>query len=48
MNARAAEQDDYTRLADLQDFVDIPEEEKYLGADVPKRCNCDKACNAGT
>ena len=26
MNARTAEQDDYTRLADLQDFVDVPEE----------------------
>ena len=41
-------QDDYTRLADLQDFVDVPEEGAYLGADVPQRCNCDKAPNAGT
>ena len=36
MNARTAEQDDYTRLADLQDFVDVTEEGAYLGADVPK------------
>ena len=48
MNARTAEQDDYTGLADLQDFVDVPEEGAYLGADVPQRCNCDKAPNAGT
>ena len=45
MNARTAEQDDYTRHVDLQDFVDVPEEGAYLGADVPQRCNCD---NAGT
>ena len=44
----AAEQDDYTRLADLQDFVDVPEEGAYLGADVSQRCNCNKAPNAGT
>ena len=48
MNARTAEQDDYTRLADLQDFVDVPEEGAYLGADVPPRCRCDKADTAGT
>ena len=48
MNARTAEQDDYTRLADLQEFVDVPEEGAYLGADVPQRCNCDKAPTAGT
>ena len=46
--ARTAEQDDYTRLADLQDFVDVPEEGAYLDADVPRRCNCDKAPIAGT
>lgn len=45
MNARTAEQADYTRLTDLQDFVDVPEEGAYihLGADVPQRRNCDKA-----
>ena len=48
MNARTAEQDDYTRLADLQDFVDVPEEGAYLGADVPQRSNCDKASTTGT
>ena len=34
MNAKTAEQDDYTRLADLQDAVDVIEEGAYLGADV--------------
>ena len=48
MNARTAEQDDYARLADLQDFVDVPEEGAYLGADVPRRSNCDKAPTSGT
>ena len=48
VNARTAEQDDYTRLADLQHFVDVPEEEAYLGADVPRRSNCDKAPTSGT
>ena len=48
MNARTAEQDDYNRLADLQDFVDVPEEGAYLGADVPQRSNCDKASTTGT
>ena len=38
----------YTRLADLQDFVDVPEEGAYLGADVPQRSNCDKASTTGT
>ena len=39
MNAKKAEQDDYTRLADiinLQDFVDVPKEGAYLGADNPQ------------
>ena len=48
MNARMAEQDDYTRLADLQDFVNVPEEGAYLVADVPQRCNSDKAPTTGT
>ena len=48
MNARTAEQDDYTRLADLQDSSNVPEEGAYLGADVPQRCNSDKAPSAGT
>ena len=48
MNARTAEQDDYTRFADLQNFVDVSEEGAYLGADVPQRCSCDKAPSAGT
>ena len=48
MNARTAEQYDYTRLADLQDFVDGPEEGAYLGADVPQRSNYDKAPTNGT
>ena len=48
MNARTAEQDDYTRLADLQDFVNVPEEGAHLGADIPQRCNSDKAPTTGT
>ena len=48
INARTAEQDDYTRLADLQDFIDVPEEGAYLGADVPQRSNCDNAPTTGT
>ena len=47
MNARTAEQADYTRLADLQDFVDVPDQGAYLGADVAQRRNCDKAPAAG-
>ena len=37
MNARTAEQADYTRPADLQDFVEVPEEGAYPGADVAQR-----------
>ena len=48
MNARTAEQDDYTQLTDLQDFVDVPEEGAYLGADVPQQCSCNKAPTADT
>ena len=48
MNARTAEEDDCIRLADLQDFVDVPEDGAYLVTDLPQRCNCDKAPNAGT
>ena len=48
MKARTAEQDDHTQLADLQDFVDVPEEGAYLGADAPQRCSCNKAPTAGT
>ena len=35
VNARTAEQVDYTRLGDLQDCIDVPEERAYLGADIP-------------
>ncbi len=42
MNARTAELDDYIRLADLQEFVDIPDEGAYLNSHIPKRSNCDK------
>ncbi|KAL3148731.1 hypothetical protein ABBQ38_014142 [Trebouxia sp. C0009 RCD-2024] len=47
MNARTAEQADYISLADLQGFVDVPEEGAYLGAEVTQRCY-DKAPTAGT
>ena len=47
MNASTAEQADYTRPADLQDFVEVPEEGAYLGADVAQKRNCDKASGAG-
>lgn len=36
INARTAEQADYTRLVDLQGFVDVPKDGAYLGADVPR------------
>ena len=42
MNARTAELDDYIRLADLQDYVDVPEEGTYLNSYIPSRSKCDK------
>ena len=35
MNTRTAELDDYIRLADLQDYVDVPDEGAYLNSYIP-------------
>ena len=42
MNAKTAELDDYIRLADVQDYVDVPDEGAYLNSYIPSRSNCDK------
>ena len=34
MNARTAERNDYIRLADVQDFVDVSDEGAYLSDEV--------------
>ncbi len=39
MNARTAELDDYIIFADLQDYLDVPDEGAYLNAYIPKRSN---------
>ena len=39
MNARTAELDDDIIFADLQDYLDVPDEGAYLNTYIPKRSN---------